>query len=269
MTGPASEYTALELINFLSASEYRVETLYAFAENRSLGRHAVRETVDASRSTVRRTLEEFVHRGLIEPTDTGYRITALGELCASGLGDLLETVRTAERFEPLFQWVGPEAFDIDPEWLDDATMTLSTEANPYAPAQRQTETVREASAFEGALPAIELEGAKLVHERITSGSMTAQLVVPESVLETIRSEPFADLFREKFATGRFELFVSSEPLPFYLGLPEEHRIEIGGADGDGIPRVLVQSTHQDFRRWGERRFEEFQTDATAVEASDF
>jgi len=267
MNDKNSDAAALETIHFLSGSQYRWEILETFAERETMTRQEVRDAVSASRSTVRRTVEAFIERGLINSVAGGYRLTATGRFLADGLGEMVERTRLVGAYEPLFGRLGASDHGLDPTWLDGAAITRSTETSPYGPAQKQTETVREATTFRGFLPAIEIEGSRVVHERITSGVLTAEIVVPAAMLDTLRSDPFASLFREKLATDRFECWLTDDGLPFYLGLPDEEGVEVG-VDEDGIPRALVQSTDPAFRAWGEETFDRYRTAATRLTKDD-
>lgn len=267
MSDRTGDDAALETVHFLSGSRYRWEILEVFDEQEALTRQEVRDAVSASRSTVRRTVEAFIERGLIDSVAGGYRLTATGRFLADGLGDMIEVARITERYGPLFRRLDPPIHGLDPTWFDGATMTRATETNPYEPAQRQTETVREATTFRGVLPAIEIEGSRLVHERITSGALTAEIVVPAAMVDTLRSEPFASLFREQLATEQFECWLTDDALPFYLGLSDEERVEIGVDEG-GVPRVLVQSTDPAFRAWGDETFDRYRTAATRLTRDD-
>lgn len=265
---PDENASALEDVNFLSSSRNRIAILNAFDEADALTRREVREAVDASRSTVRRTLEGFVERDLIESTDGGYRFTSRGAVVVDALGDLLETVRITEEYRPLFRWGPVSRLDFDPAWLAGGSMTVSTETDPYAPAQRQTETVRDADVFRGVLPAIEREGAELVRDRVVDGDLTARVLVPEGMLPTIRSDPFEDLFRDKLATADFDLFVHEGPLEYYFGLADAETVELGGMDADGIPRVLFRSDRAELREWGDEHFARLVDEAESVDAED-
>ena len=267
MSDETDDAAALETIHFLSGSRYRREILDAFVEHDTLTRQGVRDAVSASRSTVRRTVEAFIERGLIDSVTAGYRLTAAGRLLADGLEDMVERTRIVDEYEPFFRRLDASCHGLDPAWLDGATMTVSTETNPYRPAQTQTETVREAATFRGFLPAIEIEGARLVHERITNGAFGAEIIVPATMRDTLRSDPFASLFREQLATDRFDCWLAEETLPFYLGLPDEEGVEVG-VDEDGIPRVLVQSTEPAFRSWGDETFDRYRTSATRLTRDD-
>lgn len=247
----------LSTLEFLSGSHHRIEILRTLRASGPATRREIRESVDASRSTVRRTLEGFLERDWIASTKAGYRITAAGGFVADEFERFGGTVRVTDEYAPLLQNLPDGVLDVDATWLDGAALTAATEANPYAPARKQTETVRNAERFRGLLPSIELEGARLVHERIVEGDLTASIVLPQAVAETVRSEPFADLFREKIATGRLDVYAYDGEVPLYLGLPDDDAVEIGSENDEGIPRALLQSTDADLRAWGEDTFEEY------------
>lgn len=267
MSDESDDAAALETIHFLSGSRYRRETLDAFLEHDTLTRHELRDTVSASRSTVRRTVEAFIDRGLIDSGIDGYRLTATGRQLAEGLDDMVERTRLVDAYEPLFRRLDAADYGLDPTWLDGAAMTVSTDTNPYQPAQEQTETVSEASTLRGLLPAIEIDGTRLVHERITAGTLTAEIVVPPTMRDTLQSDPFASLFRDQLATDRFDCWVADDAVPFYLGLPDEDGVEVG-VDEEGIPRVLVQSTKPPFRTWGDETFDRYRSAATRLTRAD-
>ena len=259
--------TALETIHFLSGSQYRWEILDQFVEHGTMTRQEVRDAVPASRSTVRRTVEAFIERGLIDSVAGGYRLTGTGRFLADGLDDVIQSVRLIETYEPFFRRFDASDHGFDPTWLDGAAMTVSTQTNPYQPAQEQTKTVSDATTFRGILPAIEVDGSRLVHEQITAGALTAEIVVPATMLDTLRSPPFASLFRDQLATDRFDCWLADDALPFYLGLPDEEGVEVGVDEG-GVPQVLVQSTRPAFRAWGDETFDRYRTAGTRLTQAD-
>lgn len=256
-------------IDFLSGSRHRLRILNVLRGEDAMSRRDVRTSVEASRSTVRRTLEGFLSRGWVESTDDGYRMTAAGELVATQFARLSDTLRLTEEYAPLLEYIPPSSFDIEPEWLAGAELTVATAAEPYAPAQTQTETIRTAERFRGLMPAIELDGTKLVHERVMNGDFTASIVLGPACADLTKREPFVELFREKLATDRFEAAITDSRPPFYLGLPDDDRIEIGVADDEGIPRALLQSSNPAFREWGEATFERYERGAERLSVTDF
>ena len=260
---------SLSTLDFLASSRHRIEILDRLREAGPATRREVRESVDASRSTVRRTLEGFLERDWIASTGDGYRLTAAGSLVAEEFERFRETVQVTDEYAPLLRDLPASALDVDPRWLAGGTLTVATQGNPYAPAQRQTETVRTAGRVRVLLPSIELEGARLVHERVLEGDLEASVVLSAAGADAVRSAPYAELFREKLATGRFDVYALDGAVPMYLGLADDDAVEIGCENDDGIPRALLQSTDDRLRAWGEEKFERFVAEAERLGEGDF
>lgn len=74
------------------------------------------------------------------------------------------------------------------------------------------------------------------------GDPEASVVLSAAGAEAVRSEPFAELFREKLATGRLDVFALDGEIPMYLGLVDD-AVE----NDEGIPRGLFQSTDEQSR----------------------
>jgi hypothetical protein len=142
MSDPSESDTdaSLSTLEFLSGSRHRIEILRLLRRQGPATRRDVREAVDASRSTVRRTLEGFLERDWVASTDQGYRITAAGGLVADELRRLSETIHVTDEHAPLLRNVPDGALEVDPSWLAGGTLTVATEANPYAPRPGRSAT---------------------------------------------------------------------------------------------------------------------------------
>jgi hypothetical protein len=75
--------------------------------------------------------------------------------------------------------------------------------------------------------------------------------------------------REKIQTGRSAVFVARESLPFYLGLADGDRIQVGLADEDGLPRALLETDDDRIRAWAEGVYEDYREPARIKPASEF
>ena len=82
---------ALDDIAFLASSPNRVATLEALTAGPHK-RSDLQEAIDASRSTVKRTLNGFQERRWVNRVGQEYVITPLGELVAARFTTLLETI---------------------------------------------------------------------------------------------------------------------------------------------------------------------------------
>lgn len=255
-------------IDFLASSRYRVDVLRTLDRAGPLCRRGVLDRVEASRSTVKRVLDALLERDWVARVDGEYRTTPVGMAVLESYTEFERAVRTAETVAPVFRWLPEMDPGFDLRELDDPTVVVPAEGQPYAPAVRQSELVRSAEAFRGLLPSIDLEGSRLAHRRIVDGELTAEIVVSASVAATIREEPYATLFREQLATGRLTVAVADD-LPFYLGLPGEGPVQLGVEDDDGLPRALLETGSDAVRRWAEREYHDRRDDATVVSRAAF
>lgn len=79
---------AIRRIAFLSRSPTRVRVLERLLRDGECRRRDLRETLDASRSTVSRTLSTLEDRDWVARTEAGYRLTPAGAVVAEGYLEL-------------------------------------------------------------------------------------------------------------------------------------------------------------------------------------
>lgn len=251
----------LEQISFLARSESRVRILTHLLDAGSATTREFRTHLEASRSTIARSLNSLEERDWIESESGEYRLTGVGKLVAEDFLDLSETIRTTGELSAFLRWFPLSEFELELDQLRDAEITVYSDGDPYAPGRAQNEFVRSTDRFRAFLPAIDLEGTKLAHERIVNGEFDAELVVSEEVEEAVTAGEFARLFREKLETGRFTVLVAEDPLPFYLGLADDGRVQLGVEDDDGFPRALLESSSESILGWAERLYEDYRAEA--------
>ena len=105
-----------------------------------------------------------------------------------------------------------------------------TDADPYAPARKQTEILQTADRLRVLLPAIDRDSTETITEQVTGRGLAVETVLSPGVESTAESADFAPLMREKIETGRSLVLVAQESPPFYLGLTDDDRIR-AWADG--------------------------------------
>lgn len=261
--------TPIEQIAFLARSETRVRALEFLAERQSASQRDCRDALDASRSTIARTLGALEERDWVVERDGGYRLTAAGQVVAESFLDLVETVDATATLAPFLRWFPVSEFDLDVGALRDAELTVRSEGDPYAPADRQTELLRTTEELRCLLPSTELDGCRLVHERCLAGDLTMESVVSPAVAETITGGEYAPLFREMVADGAQTVYRATEPLPFYLGLTGDGGVEIGVECEEGFPRALLETGDASAREWGESVFEQRRASAERMALEAF
>lgn len=240
-----------EHVAFLSRSKTRVRLLVHLRDHGPSTRRELRDALDTSQSTVVRSLQALEDRNWVEDVDGAVRVTGTGRLVADAYGDLLDAIDATTELAPFLRWFPHDEFDLDLTTLHGASVTTTSPGDPYAPGTTQTELMRTASRVRMILPSIELEGARVVHDRVTSGDLRGEMVAGPDVWETIRGGEYARLFREKLRTGRLSVHVVDEGLPFYLGLDGDATVQIGVEDDDGMPRTLLETGGEPVRTWAE------------------
>lgn len=261
--------TPLDRIRFLSRSDSRVEIATTILESGPVTQRELRDRLDVSRRTVSRSLRTLQDREWIESDGNTYRLTTRGRRIVAEFTDLMETVRRTEELAEFLRWFPA---DVDaPDFLDvtDAVVTASSDADPYAPARTQTQILYDADRLRVLLPATDLESTETLTAEITGRDLEIESVVSPGVAATLTSAEFAPLIREQLEIGRASILVADEALPFYLGLADDGRVQIGLADEEGIPRALLETTDERVRTWAEDVYREYRSAATPIPLEDF
>ena len=264
----AADPAPTDQIAFLARSSTRVRVLEELSNSGPTTRSACRERLDASRSTVTRALSSLEARGWIESDGRSYELTPVGEIVATSFLELVEDLEVTADLRPFLEWFPYGATDLDLADLRDANVTAASEADPYAPARRQSELLGAVTEFRGFLPALDREGSELVHERITAGQLRAEVVVSSAVADALSTADYAHLHREMLETGRLTLFVVDDELPYYIGLTGRGAVHVGVQGDDGFPRALVVTETDGARAWAESVYDACVSDARELTAAD-
>lgn len=250
-------------VEFLAGSENRVETLVALRDVGSADQRTIADSVDASRRTVKRTLDALEERGwVVSVNATGpYRVTALGELVLDAYLDVTSRLSAADRLGPFLQRIPTSAFDLDPLALDDAEILVREENQPYAPMDRVLEVRRDATTIREVADIIQADSAAQLRERVENGELTATVVLESSVLDAVEeNDGYATEFEAALRSDGATFYEYDGDVPFVFGLMDD-TVVMGVTDEMGLPGAVVVSDAPDVREWAERRFEAFRTAA--------
>lgn len=258
----------IEQISFLARSTTRVAMLERLWRTGPTTRSAFRDHVEASRSTVTRSLAAMEERNWIEQRGQTYRLTPIGEVLAREFLETVDSLAAARSLSPFLEWFPYAEVELDVEHLRDAEVVVTDPSDPYAPGRKQTEFLEAASTFWGLFPSIDIEGTRFVHDRIVEGDLEAELIVTTGVEETITAGEYASLFREQLATGQLTVYVSDGDLPFYLGIGDG-AVQIGVEDDDGFPRALLETDADQVTEWAESVYREHRSAAREKPVSEF
>lgn len=261
--------TPREKVLFLARAESRVRIVNALEASGPTTQRELRAQLDASRTTVSRALQSLIDEGWIEESDGAYRLTRAGEWIEAAFGRLLDTVGRVEDLGEFLRWFPSDVEAPDLLDANDVAVTCSTDADPYAPARKQTEVLHAADRLRILLPAIDLESTRTLVEQVTERGLEVETVVSPGVESAMESERFAPLMREKVRTGRSPVLVARDGVPFYLGLTDDGLVQIGVADGDSLPRALLETTDEQVREWAECLYRDVRDRAERKSLEDF
>jgi predicted transcriptional regulator len=253
----------------LTRAESRIRILEQLSGGGPATQRELRERIDASRTTIARSLRSLEEHGWVERDDGAHRLTRVGEIVADEFTALLETMRVTAELSTFLRWFPSDEPAPDFLAVDDVRVTSSTEGDPYAPARRQAEILTAVDQLRILLPSIDLEATKTIAEQVTERGLEVETIVSPEVKATLESGQFASLLREKLEAGRSTIFVADSALPFYLGLADDGRVQIGVEDDEGFPRALLETTDERVRSWGEKTYREFRESATRKPLEDF
>lgn len=259
---------AIEAIEVLVRSEVRIRILDALREHEQLERDSLKEQIDASRTTIRRSLEALEEHNWVIRENTTYSITPCGELVADELFQLIETTQVALTFQPIFRWISPDEVDFDLRMVENANVTLSDEYDPYAPVNRHVESLKETVQFRGLLPRVgrdAMETALRQLNELNDPNAYHEVIVQIEGAELLQSDPLYTQLRTQLEeTGRYTPFVYDGTIPHYLGILDGS-VQIGIIDDSGVLRALIESDSEESRIWAEEMYEEYKREATRLE----
>jgi len=228
----------------------------SLSDSPPLTERELREQLSLSLSTISRAVDSLAEVGWVTEGSSGVRLTPVGCLVIEEFLRLVETMSTAEELLPFLKWFPLSEFEITVEDFRDSEITTVSDGDPLAPARKQTDIVRTSSQFRGIFPSLDFSGSELVHKQLVDGEFDAEMVVSSAVADTIRSERFAPLYKDMLATGRLSIYVV-EDVPFYIGLADDGRTQIGVEDDGGFPQALLETSTETVWAWGEQLFAEY------------
>lgn len=255
----ATRDTAFETVEVL---QDRIGFVEPLAE-RPMEKRELVEELDVSRSTVDRATRELENAGLVRYSDGSFELTSLGQTATAEFSGVLESIQLRQWLKPFLEWIPDSEFDAELEWFQDAELLVPELGDPYSMINRHVNLIRETEYTRVVLPLCGLHAFEAVHQRVVDEGGRVKGIVTPSVAETTQSAPgFAELTEELIPTGRFEVSVYDDSIPYFLGLFEE-TVQIG-VDEDGEPRAILESDSKKVYKWAEQKYEEYDERSTPV-----
>ncbi|MUV87680.1 hypothetical protein GJ631_14235 [Natronomonas sp. CBA1123] len=255
-------------VAYLARSETRIELLSVLAEGPADGRE-LRTKLDASRTTVSRTLDGLIERQWVTEENNGgpYRLTALGAYVEREFSDLLDAFELGEDLTPLLGRVTTDEFDLDPAALADADIVEATTEQPLAPVERTMAARRDSDSIREFATVVMQDSADMAHERIenATGSDTVEFVVDAEVVAAMRDDPSYEDYLDTVANADGANYYVHDDLPYMLALLDD-RVLFGVVDERGTPLALIESESEAVYEWAEATFEQYREEADPLDA---
>lgn len=246
-------------LEYLIGSPNRVQTLRALRNDGPLPIRRLEERVPVSRRTLKRTLNAMTSRGWVGSTADGFEVTALGGMVLSSYDRFRDAIRLTERFRPFLEQVPASSFDLAPESLCDATLTVP-DGDPTAAIDRLIEVRSDATAIRECASFLMQETL----EQFLDSTADVTLVLGEGVPSP------SDYSREYRET--FEALLDADHIAVHAA-PGDVRVPMGVADGrafiggttdDGMPHSLLESDDPAVVAWVDRRFDAYLAEAEPI-----
>lgn len=251
-------------VEVLARSAIRARLLEELFEHERVRKDALKERVDASRTSIQRNLDVLEEHGWVASNSRDYWITQSGRPVVEEFLALLKIIHAAKRLQPLLEWLPREEFDLELHALAAADLTVARERNPYAPVNRHVDLLESADRFRCLLPAVGLQPMRVARDSVVErGSVHTVVFDPDVVATLERDRNYGDPVENLLEDPGAELLVSDRPVPFYLGLGDGV-VQIGVGDDQGAPRSLVESDADEVIAWAEQKFDEFAAAATPL-----
>jgi predicted transcriptional regulator len=246
-------------MSIIDAAIRRIEFLEYLLEQPKDKRMLV-DDIGMSRATVDRGLRELENTGLIEYTDGRFTLSTIGKITERGLSNITNTIELGQRLRPFLRWISYDNFDIDIHLLADAELLLPEPGDPWAMMNRHVQMLKEADDGRVVQPLTSLYAMEAAYERIVNAGATGASVVGPSVADTFQTNPnYTELVEGMIATGRFDLYVYEDNIPYFIGVFDE-TVQIG-VDEDGNPRAILETDSAKVLEWAENKYEEYRQQA--------
>lgn len=254
----------LEEIEFLALSANRIEVLEAVRE-KPCTRGELAERTDASQPTLSRILADFNTRNWVTERDGKYEATVTGQLVASGITDLLETMETERTLRDLVPWLPAETMSFDLRALQDATITAPSQMKPNAPIQRSTELLRGADHVEIVSHAFNAQSLEVIYEQVTDNEQQFEGVLSESAIDAITADDdFRRKLRELATAETASIRVSPEPVPVSVTITDDI-VHMLLRNDDGVLQALLESESEPVLAWARDIHDQYWQDADPLD----
>ncbi|WP_318569259.1 helix-turn-helix transcriptional regulator [Salinigranum marinum] len=243
----------------------RHRELFEALYDEPLDRRDLEARLDVSRATSHRFTRWLASNAYADRVDGVYHLTGEGEVVAEAVMGLERKLRAADRLAPLLDVICEDHRDFVVEPFEDATVTVATPSEPYAPVTRFLTLLRSCGRFRGFNTTHMIPPGLADLYGDPFAACEVELISLPNVIEALR-ETERDVWRALDEEDGHLKLLTREALPYGLALFDD-RVGIGGYDEEtGTLRVFVDTDTAIARAWAERVYETFRRDSKPVTA---
>jgi hypothetical protein len=228
----------------------------------SLDRRDLEAQLEVSRATSHRFTRWLEEKGYADRVDGVYHLTGEGEVVAEAVIQFERKIRTADRLAPLLDVICDDHRDFVVEPFEDATVTVATPSDPYAPVTRFLTLLRGCERFRGFNTTHMIPPGLADIYGDPFADCEVELIYLPDVVDSLEQRD--DGFRRTLDGDHLKLR-TRDALPYGLALfdgENRDRVGIGGYDEEtGTMRVFVDTDTAIARAWAERVYGTFRRDS--------
>lgn len=219
-------------------------------------KHELVESLAVSRSTIDRGLRELQEVGLVVRDGGAYRRTAAGTLALEEYDAYRRTIGGIGEAAELLSGLPADA-ELDAAVLDRADVRVTQPHTPYQPISHFSDVIQRASRVSAVASGIIPQQVEAYRSAIRNNDLSARFVVTDAVIEHL-VDTYGDALSEALATGRAELRLASDSLPYGLLVAETPDGSCTGLIlyADFGVRGTITNDRPDAVSWARRAFEE-------------
>lgn len=248
---------ALEDIRFLANSENRVRVLRALTHG-SASRRQLQEETGVPRSSAARVLEKAETRGWVGSNGSEYWITPRGEAMIAEIRRSIATTEGVKHLGEAITWLPEPVRDLDFRHLNDARITLPTQANPTAAFDRGLNQISDASSYRGLTQNSLPQYMRVICEHVEAGELEFEGVIEERFIEVLRNDPER---AETWSVITDRMWAYDGDVPFNMHLVDDRvLIWLCGENENGndvVPKGLLETENSHVVSWAVSTYEEY------------
>jgi predicted transcriptional regulator len=240
------------------------QPILAAIREEPLGRGDLEQRFDVSRTTIYRATADLEDRGLIEPTNGNYRLTAHGLAVTASIDQYHDSLAAAERLAPLLEFVDHPILLRSLHLFEDAELLTADPGEPYWLTEWLTTQLAEVDFFRGLDPVMgNAQQHEIGLERVEAGADIASVISRTRVAEwgTTTADQLAAAKRR---LGECNAFVGDD-LPFTLQVVDETVVVVGLDDETGLPAVCAVTERAETRDWAMALYRRYRRNAEPVD----